>query len=83
MGILSWILFGALSGWLASIVAGTNRRQGLIMDIIVGVIGAFVGGLAMQLITGRGFDFGWNLTSFLVAVVGAVVLLLLFGRRRR
>lgn len=83
MGVLSWILFGALAGWLASIIAGTNRRQSLIMDIIIGVVGAFVGGLATQLVTGHKIDFGWNLSSLLVAVVGAVMLLLLFARRRR
>ena len=83
MGILSWILFGALAGWVASLVAGTNRRQGLITDIIVGVAGAFLGGIAMQLITGKPLTFGWDWQSFVVAVVGAIVLLLIFGRRGR
>jgi len=83
MGILSWILFGALAGWVASLVMGTNRRQGLIMDVIVGVAGAFLGGFAMKLLTGSPLVFGWDWQSFLVAVLGAIVLLLLFGARRR
>ncbi len=83
MGILSWFLFGALAGWVASLVMGTNRKQGLIMDVIVGVAGAFLGGLAMKLFTGSPQTFGWDWQSFLVAVVGAIVLLLLFGARRR
>jgi uncharacterized membrane protein YeaQ/YmgE (transglycosylase-associated protein family) len=79
MGWLAWIIFGALAGWVASIIAGTNKRQGCILDIVVGVVGAFVGGLLVQLFSGQPLDFGFNLTSFLVAVIGAVVLL--FGLR--
>ncbi len=83
MSILSWILFGALAGWVASMIMGTNSRQGCITDIIVGVVGAFIGGLLMHLIGRRGVDFGWNLESFLVAVVGAVILLAITGARKR
>ena len=83
MGILSWILFGALAGWVASMIMGTNSRQGCITDIIVGVVGAFIGGLLMNLIGRRGVDFDWNLESFLVAVVGAIILLAITGARKR
>lgn len=83
MGISSWILFGALAGWVASIIMGTNRRQGCLGDIVVGVLGAFVGGLVMHLITRQGTNFGWDLRSFLVAVGGAVLLLAVTGARRR
>jgi uncharacterized membrane protein YeaQ/YmgE (transglycosylase-associated protein family) len=83
MGPLTWIIFGALAGWAASLIAGTNRRQGCLLDIIVGVAGAFVGGLIMQFLGGRKFDFGFDLTSFGVAVLGAIVLLVITGASRR
>ena len=83
MGLLSWIVFGAIAGWLASIIAGTNRRQGCLTDIVVGVVGAFVGGLIMQLVTGQGFAFGFNVPSFVVAGLGAIVLLVVTGATRR
>ena len=83
MGPLSWIIFGALAGWVASIIAGTNRRQGCLMDIIVGVVGAIIGGFIMQLLAGRKFDMAFNLPSFGVAVLGAIILLVITGATRR
>jgi uncharacterized membrane protein YeaQ/YmgE (transglycosylase-associated protein family) len=83
MGIIAWIIFGALAGWVASKIAGTDKRQGCFLNIVVGVVGAFIGGLIMELVTGRGFSFAFNLTSFVVAVLGAVVLLLIAGMARR
>ena len=83
MGILSWILFGALAGWVASILAGTNQRQGCLMNGVVGVAGAILGGFIMKLVTGGPMAFGWDWASFLVAVVGAVVLLAVTGASRR
>lgn len=76
---LSWIILGALVGWLASLIMGTNKQQGCITDIIVGIIGSFVGGLLYNVFTGQGFSFDfqftWDLGSILVALAGAVVLL--------
>ena len=84
MGILSWVIFGAIAGWIASIVMGRNEKQGCLMNIIVGVIGAALGGWVMSLF-GYGDVTGFNLYSFGVAVLGAVILLfivnLLFGRK--
>jgi len=73
MGLLAWIIFGGLAGWVASLLTGT--RQGCCLNIIVGVIGAFIGGTIMELVTGHGFNIHFNLYSFAVAVFGAVVLL--------
>lgn len=82
MGPLTWIIFGGIAGWVASQIAGTGRRQGCIANILVGIVGAFVGGLFMELVTGDEFSFAFDLTSFAVAVFGALILLTLFSRRR-
>jgi uncharacterized membrane protein YeaQ/YmgE (transglycosylase-associated protein family) len=72
MGIILWIVFGAIVGWLASIIMKT--RGGIIMDLIVGIVGAVIGGFVMNLL-GYGGVAGFNLYSFLVALLGAVILL--------
>lgn len=83
MGILSWAIFGALAGWVASLIAGTSNRQGCLLNIIVGVVGAFIGGFVVEFLTGGDFSFRFNLNSFLVAVLGAVVFLMVTGMARR
>ena len=77
MGLLAWIIFGALAGWAASLITG--RQQGCCLNVVVGVVGAFIGGIVVQLATGRGFSVGFNLPSFAVAVLGAVILLAIAG----
>ncbi len=74
MNILLWIIFGALAGWIASIIMRTNADQGAIGNIIVGIIGAFIGGMVSNSLGGPDVT-GFNLTSLLVAIVGAVILL--------
>ena len=74
MGWLAWIIVGAISGWLASIVMKTNREQGLIMDIIVGIVGALIGGVVFNALGIAGTT-GFNIWSVFVAFVGAVILL--------
>ena len=78
--LLGWIIVGAIAGWLASKITGRDAQQGWLMNIIVGIIGAFLGGLGYNLITGQGFTFSpafdiTSLVGFAVALVGAVVLL--------
>jgi len=82
MNIILWIIFGAIAGWIASIVMGKNRQMGAIANIVVGIIGAFLGGWIMSLFGVQGVT-GFNLTSLLVAILGAVVLLFLVGLVRR
>lgn len=72
-----WIIFGGLAGWVASMFAGTNARQGLLGNILVGIIGAILGGWIMTAF-GFGDVSGFNLYSFLVAVGGSVLLLFLW-----
>lgn len=74
MGIILWIIFGALAGWIASIIMKTNSSQGTIMDIVLGVAGAVVGGFLMGLVGQSGVT-GFNLYSFAVAIIGAVVVI--------
>ena len=78
MGIISWILLGALAGWLASIAVGRNRRMGCAANIVAGVVGALLGGFIMSLLGGSGVT-GFNLYSLFVAFVGAVILLAITG----
>lgn len=72
MSIIIWIIFGALVGWVASMVMGSSG--GLVWDVIVGIIGAVLGGWIMSFLGGSGVN-GFNLYSFLVALLGAVVLI--------
>ena len=76
MNILMWIVLGALAGWIGSKIMGTDAQQGAVMNIILGIVGAFVGGLAMNLFGAPGVD-GFNLYSILVAIVGASVVIYL------
>lgn len=79
MGIISWIIFGATAGWLASIVLKTNDQQGAIGNIITGIVGAALGGwLSELLFNGQGVT-GFNIRSFIVAVLGAIIFLLIKG----
>ena len=84
-GIISWIVFGALAGWVASMIAGDNARQGWLGNIIVGIVGAFIGGIVFGFLFGGGqFTLGWNVGSFIAAVIGAIILLAIlrmFGAR--
>lgn len=82
MGIIAWIIFGGLAGWIASMIAGTNEQQGLLGNIFVGILGAVLGGFVFGLLGGSGIT-GFNIWSMLVAIAGSVVLLLIFKAVRR
>lgn len=80
MGIISWLIFGALAGWVASMITGNNARQNWIGNIVVGIVGALIGGFLFSLLSGREFNVQtWDLGSFVVSVIGAIVLLLIVG----
>lgn len=87
MGIVSWLLFGLLAGFVARAVTPGRHSIGCLPTLAVGLVGALVGGLIGDVVLGHKVHFGWDLGPFLLAVLGAVVLLLalekLGGRRRR
>ena len=74
MEIIIWIIAGGLVGWIASMIMGTDARQGALANIVVGIIGAFLGGLAMGLFGKSGVT-GFNLYSIVVAIIGACIAL--------
>jgi uncharacterized membrane protein YeaQ/YmgE (transglycosylase-associated protein family) len=80
--LLIWILFGALAGWIASMVMGRNAQMGALANIVVGIVGALIGGFLMNAFGAPGVT-GFNLYSILVAIGGAVVLLFIVGAVRR
>jgi uncharacterized membrane protein YeaQ/YmgE (transglycosylase-associated protein family) len=77
---LGWIILGGLAGWIASGVMGTG--EGCLMNIVVGIAGAFIGGLVFSYFGGSPVS-GLDLRSLLVAVVGAVLLLIVVRALRR
>ncbi len=81
-GFILWIIFGALVGWVASLIMKTDAQQGALLNIIVGVVGAVLGGYIMSMLGGTGTT-GFNLYSFLVALLGAVVLIWIVKAIRR
>jgi len=82
LDIIFWIVLGGLAGWIASMIMGQDARMGAGANIVVGIIGAIIGGLLMNAMGGAGVT-GFNLYSILVAIGGAVILLLLVRAFRR
>ena len=80
MGIIIWLVVGGVVGWLASIVMRTDGQQGIILNIVVGIVGAFLAGL---IVGGGSINDGITLMSFLWSLVGAIVLLGIVNLIRR
>jgi uncharacterized membrane protein YeaQ/YmgE (transglycosylase-associated protein family) len=84
--VLLWLFLGALVGWLASLMMGTDARQGLLLNIVVGIVGASLGGVIFNLLGIGGAtinDTSFSLSLLLVSFVGAVVLLVIFNTTQR
>ncbi len=85
MGIISWIVFGLLAGVIAKLLMPGLDPGGCIITMLLGIAGAFVGGVLYRLLTGREVFFQFDLGSFVVAILGAIVLLAIYrlvvGRR--
>jgi len=81
INLILWLLFGALIGWLASLVMRTDEQQGLLLNIIVGIIGAAIGGFLFGASTINSGVF--SLPTLLVSFVGALILLAIVNLARR
>jgi uncharacterized membrane protein YeaQ/YmgE (transglycosylase-associated protein family) len=85
MNFLIWIIVGGIIGWLASIVMKTNAQQGAFLNIIVGIVGAFLGGLLLAPLFGTGTinNDDFSLSGLLVSFLGAIILLAIVNLFRR
>jgi uncharacterized membrane protein YeaQ/YmgE (transglycosylase-associated protein family) len=81
MSILAWIIVGIIAGWLAERITG--RNHGLLTNLVVGIVGAFLGGLIFSSLLGFRYEEGFNVPSIVVATAGAVVLLAVTGGFRQ
>jgi uncharacterized membrane protein YeaQ/YmgE (transglycosylase-associated protein family) len=85
MNFIVWLIVGGLLGWVASMIMGTNDRQGMLLNIVVGIAGAFLGGLilAPMFNTGTINQGDFSVASLVVSLLGAIVLLAIVGFLRR
>ena len=83
MGILAWIIVGALAGWGVSLLAGNTRERGWGENILLGIVGAVLGGVLFSVATGRRTYLAFTVDSVLVAALGALALLFLLRLLRR
>jgi uncharacterized membrane protein YeaQ/YmgE (transglycosylase-associated protein family) len=84
ISFIIWIVMGAIIGWLASMIMRTNAQQGLLLDIIVGIVGSLLGGWLLSPIFGIESDLTTvNIPSLLVALLGAIILLAIVNLFRR
>ena len=81
IGIIVWLVIGGIVGWLASLIMRTDAQQGILLNIVVGIVGAFIGGL---IFTGGSINNApLNVTSFVISLVGAIILLAIVNLFRR
>ena len=84
MSIIGWIIFGLIAGFIASKIVN-KQGEGVFLDIVLGIVGAVVGGYLMAFFTGAPWENNFNIPSLIVAIVGAVIVLFvyhaIFGRR--
>lgn len=77
MGILAWIVVGLIAGVLAKLIMPGDDPGGIILTVIIGIVGAFVGGFVVQLLGGEGLT-GFSIWSIVVATLGAIILLAIY-----
>lgn len=84
MSIIGWVILGLIAGFIASKIVN-KQGEGVFLDMVLGIVGAIVGGYLMSFFTGAPWQSGFNIPSLIVAIVGAVVVLFvyhaIFGRR--
>jgi uncharacterized membrane protein YeaQ/YmgE (transglycosylase-associated protein family) len=81
MGLIIWLVIGGVVGWLASLIMRTDAQQGILLNIVVGIVGAFIGGLIFS--GGTINQAPLDLSSILVSLVGAIILLAIVNLVRR
>ncbi|NLY09341.1 MAG: GlsB/YeaQ/YmgE family stress response membrane protein [Tissierellia bacterium] len=79
MGIISWLILGAISGWLAGIITKKNPKMGCMTNALVGIVGAFIGGMLGTYVFHWGKVNSFNLKSIMISTLGAVILLLILN----
>lgn len=79
VGLIIWLVVGGVVGWLASLVMRTDAQQGILLNIVVGIVGAFLGGLLF----GGSINAGVTLYTFVSSLVGAIILLAIVNLVRR
>ena len=84
MGFIIWLIVGGIVGWLASIIMKTNAQQGIVLNVVVGIVGAAIGGWVISPMLGVGsINAGISIASIFVSLLGAVILLALINLVRR
>jgi uncharacterized membrane protein YeaQ/YmgE (transglycosylase-associated protein family) len=85
VSLLVWLVVGGLIGWIASMIMGTDAQQGVLLNIVVGIVGAFLGGLLLSPLFGVGTlnQGNFSIPALLISLVGAVILLALSSLFRR
>jgi len=81
LGVIIWLVIGGIVGWLASLIMRTDAQQGVLLNVVVGIVGAFIGGLIFN--RGNINDAPLNVTAFVVSLIGAIVLLAIVNLFRR
>ncbi|HSX14664.1 MAG TPA: GlsB/YeaQ/YmgE family stress response membrane protein [Candidatus Saccharimonadales bacterium] len=82
LAIISWIILGALAGWIASLIMGMDEEQSGVMNVVVGILGAIIGGTVLKLVGGSDIS-GFNLSTLLTAILGSIILLVVIRGFRR
>lgn len=84
MNFIIWLIVGGLVGWLASLVMKTDANQGILLNVVVGIVGAFLGGLLISPLIGVGtINQGISVASISVSLLGAIILLAIINLVRR
>ena len=84
MNIIIWLIVGGIVGWLASLIMKTDAQQGILLNVVVGIVGAFIGGWLIGPLVGAGsINDGFSIMSLVVSLIGAIILLAIVNLFRR
>lgn len=79
LSLLGWILFGAITGWVANTMTGAKHKNGCLANVVIGLTGAIIGGILGNIAFGHD-AMKWNISSFVLSIAGAILLLLLIRK---